>query len=117
MRGQTADASVLQRPVADLGAQVEDDDLDRADIRLHGGDAFFDAVWLAGIEQEARCRSAFPLDGLHQLGEAFLVAASTQDSVIAFSGESLADVASDAGARADDQAGILHGSVTPTRIW
>ena len=34
-------AGVLQCPVADLGAQVEGDDLDRADVRLDGSHAIF----------------------------------------------------------------------------
>ena len=41
---------VLQRPVADLGAEIEDGDLDRADVRLDGSHAILDAVRLDRIE-------------------------------------------------------------------
>ncbi len=106
-------AGVLQCPVADLGTQVEYDDLDRADVRLDRANAFFDAVGLDGIEQEARCRSALPLDALHHVVETFLVSASTEDSVIALPSKPLPDIAADASAGSDDQTDRVHALVTP----
>ena len=69
-----------------------------------------DAVGLGGVQQEAGCGAAFLLDALHQLAETVRVAAPTQNGVIALSRESLADVAADSSAGADDQTHGLHAS-------
>ena len=77
-------AGVGKGPVSDLGAQVEDDDLDRAGACLDGGNSFFEGVGVGGVEQEARRGSAFAFNTLHHLSETGIVGASTQDGVIAF---------------------------------
>ena len=90
------------RAITDLGAEVEDGDFNRADVLFHCSNPFFDAAFIYSIQQVPRCRPAFGLDLAHQAAQACFIAASTQHAVVAFSCETFAHSATDAGACAED---------------
>jgi hypothetical protein len=112
--GETpADLELLERGVregaiADLGAEVVGDHLDRADLRHDGGDADFDHIGQGGVEQEAGGRAAVFFDALHECVEPGFVAATTQHGVVALPGEAPADVSADARSRTHHETDRFH---------
>ena len=105
---ESLERRVLQRPIADLGAQVVDDDFDRADLGLDGGNPLFDGVCLDGVEEKSGCRTAVALDRVHQSIQSVRVAAPTQTGVIALLGEASSDSSTDARTGTDHQTNGFH---------
>ena len=107
-------ARIAKRPVAYLGPEVEDHDLDGTDVRLDFGHPLLDAVGFDRIQQEARRVAPLALDVRDEAVEPFLVGSPAEDCVVALAGEAFGDRAADSGAGADDETHWLHGTRAPS---
>jgi len=86
---------VLQCPIANLGAKVVNDDFDRTNVGLDGGDPLFDGVWLDRIEEKAGGGTSIVLDRTDHFIQSVQVAAPAQTSVIALLREAASDISTD----------------------
>src|SRR5580704_17396547 len=86
---------ILQWPIANLSAQVVNDDFDRTDVGLDGGDPLFDGVRLDRIEEKSGGGTSIVFDRVHHSIQSFLIAAPAQTSVIALLRKASSDISTD----------------------
>ena len=86
---------VLQCPIANLGAQVVNDDFDRTDVGFDAGNPLFDGVCLDRIEEKSGYGTPIVFDGFHHPIQSVRVAAPAQTSVIALLREAASDISTD----------------------
>ena len=115
-RFECLERRIAERPIADLGAQVVDDDLDRTDVCLDGGNPLFNAVRLDRVQEESGRRASFRVDRVHHSIQPFHVAASAQTRVIARLCEASRDVSTNTCTGADHQTNGFHANSLPRFI-
>src|SRR5271156_3348954 len=94
-RFKRLERGVLQCPVANLGAQVVNDDFDWTNVGLDSSNPLFDGVWLDRIEEKSGCGTSVVFDGVHHSIQSVQVAAPAQTSVIALLRKASSDISTD----------------------